>query len=284
MNLLPAFEAARGFIRRLLRQKTAVLGLALIFAVFGMALLAPFLAPYDPYSTNIENRLQRPNNEHRWGTDVLGRDIMSRVIYGSRVSLQVGVIAVGISLVLGCTLGILAGFFGRWVDVLVMRLMDILLSLPSLLLALGLIAVLGPSLTNAMIAIGIASTPHFARIVRGQVLSVLALEYVEAGRAMGGRPLWIIRKHILPNVLAPVVVLASLRVATAILVEASLSFLGLGVQPPTASWGSMVAEGRRFLLTAPWVSLTPGVAIMLTVLGFNIAGDGLRDAMDPKLN
>jgi peptide/nickel transport system permease protein len=224
-----------------------------------------------------------PDREHLLGSDELGRDILSRLVYGARVSLAVGVLSVGISLLIGVSLGLVAGYRGGWLDEVIMRLMDGLLAFPALVLALAITAALGPSLGNAMIAIGIVGIPGFARLVRGQVLSIRALEFVEAARAAGLSDRRIILRHVAPNVLAPIIVHASLRIAFAVLTEASLSFLGLGAQPPTPSWGSMLNAGREYLEMAPWLSVAPGAAIFITTLSFNFLGDGLRDALDPRL-
>ena len=276
-------DRVRNSIRLLLRQRNAVVGGVIIAIFLFLALTAGVISPHSPYQTNARNRLAPPSSEHWFGTDSLGRDILSRVIYGSRISLQVGVIAVSFAVVVGVTAGLVAGTMGGGIDSLIMRLVDVLLSFPGLLLALVMIAILGPGLTNAMIAIGIGSSPVFARVTRGQVLSIIELEYVESARALGARGFRVVTRHILPNVLSPIIVLATMRVATAIMTEASLSFLGLGASPPAASWGGMISEGRRHLLDYPWVPIIPGVMVLVTVLGFNLFGDGLRDALDPRI-
>jgi ABC-type dipeptide/oligopeptide/nickel transport system permease subunit len=268
---------------RLLRGHLAKAGLVIITALVVAALFAPRLAPYDPTEQRLERMLQPPGGAHLLGTDDLGRDILSRILYGARVSLLVGVLSVGISLLAGVSLGLVAGYRGGWVDEVVMRVMDGLLAFPALVLALAITAALGPSLRNAMIAIGIVGIPGFARLVRGQVLSLRAQEYVEAARAAGLGDGRIVARHILPGTLAPIIVHASLRVAFAVLAEAGLSFLGLGTQPPTPSWGSMLNGGREYLEMAPWLSVAPGVAIFVTTLSFNFLGDALRDALDPRL-
>lgn len=273
---------AEGF-RRLLRQKTAVLGLCIVSVLVLTALLAPVLAPYDPESPDLPNRLQPPSAEHPFGTDALGRDILSRIIYGSRISIQVGIIAVGISLLCGTLLGAVSGYYGGKLDLVIMRLIDILMAFPYILLAIAITAMLGPGLTNAMIAIGIVGIPIYARVVRGAVLSVKEMEYIEAARVCGCSNYRIIFRHVLPNCLAPLIVQATLGIGTAILDAAGLGFLGLGAQPPTPEWGIMLNKGKDVMQIAPWVIMFPGAAILLVVLGFNLLGDGLRDALDPKL-
>jgi peptide/nickel transport system permease protein len=279
----PASARLPALLARLLRGHLAKIGLVVIAALLGAAALAPALAPYDPTEQRLERMLERPGRTYLLGTDDLGRDILSRLLYGARVSLLVGVLSVGISLLVGVALGLVAGYRGGVTDELVMRVMDGLLAFPALVLALAITAALGPSLRNAMIAIGIVGIPGFARLVRGQVLSLRAQEYVEAARAAGLGDGRIVLRHILPGTLAPIIVHASLRVAFAVLAEAGLSFLGLGTQPPTPSWGAMLNAGREYLEMAPWLSIAPGAAIFVTTLGFNFLGDGLRDALDPRL-
>ena len=269
--------------KRLFKNKTAMLGLTIIGILSIVAILAPVLAPYDPIKTSVLERLEAPSGEHLLGTDNLGRDILSRIIYGSRISIQVGVISVSIALVLGVTFGVLAGYYGGWIDNLIMRFIDIMLAFPSILLAIVIMAILGPQLSNAMIAIGFVNLPRFARIVRSSVLSVKEDEYVSAARSLGASDFRIIMKHILPNCLAPLTVQSTLSIATAILEAAGLSFLGLGAQPPTPEWGAMLTAGQSAIQLAPWVVTFPGLAIVITVLGFNLFGDGLRDALDPKM-
>ncbi len=268
---------------RLLRGHLAKVGLAVIAALVVAATLAPYLAPYDPVEQRLEQMLERPSRAYLLGTDDLGRDILSRLVYGARVSLLVGLLSVGISLVAGVSLGLVAGYRGGWLDEVIMRAMDGLLAFPALVLALAITAALGPSLRNAMIAIGVVGIPGFARLVRAQVLSLRAQEFVEAARAGGLGDARIVLRHIVPGTLAPIIVHASLRVAFAVLAEAGLSFLGLGVQPPTPSWGAMLSAGREYLETAPWLCMAPGAAIFVTTLSFNFVGDGLRDAFDPRL-
>ncbi|WP_018249076.1 nickel transporter permease [Orenia marismortui] len=269
--------------KRLIKNKTAMFGLGIISLLILAAILSPFLAPYNPIETNILQRLKAPSGGHLFGTDNLGRDILSRIIYGSRISLQVGIISVSLALVLGVGSGVIAGYYGGKIDTLIMRLMDIMLAFPSILLAIGIMAILGPQLSNAMIAIGIVNLPRFARIIRSSVLSVKEEEYIEAAKSLGANDFTIIMKHVLPNCLAPLIVQSTLSIATAILEAAGLSFLGLGAQPPTPEWGAMLSAGRASLQIAPWVVAFPGIAIMITVLGFNLFGDGLRDALDPKM-
>lgn len=268
---------------RFLEARGARIGLFIVVLAVGAALVAPFAAPYPPERQDIEILLSGPSAAHLLGVDDLGRDVLSRVLFGARVSLAVGVIAVGISLVIGLPIGLVSGYVGGVVDNVLMRIMDGLLAFPALVLALGISAVLGPSLENAMIAIGVVGVPTFARLVRSGALAVRNLEYMLAARAIGVSQVRILVRHVLPNVISPVIVQASLAIGTAILTEATLSFLGLGVQPPTPSWGSMVDAGKGYLDAAPWFALAPGAAIFVTVLGFNFLGDALRDALDPRL-
>jgi peptide/nickel transport system permease protein len=270
-------------LRRLAaRNPLGVVGALLILGLVLVALLAGVLAPFDPVS-QLARRLTAPGEPYLLGTDEFGRDVFSRIIYGSRISLYVGVVSVGMALAIGGSLGLCAGYFGGWIDNVIMRLMDVMFATPSLVLAIAITGILGPSLQNAMIAIGIVYTPTFARVARGPVLSVVQHEYVQAARAVGARDWRIIARHVLPNVTAPIIVQTTLSLSTAILAEAVLSFLGLGTQPPEPSWGTMLGTGRKFMETAPWIAVFPGIAIMLAVLGFNLLGDGLRDALDPRL-
>lgn len=273
----------RAFFRRLRHTRLALAGLLIITLVCLCALFAPVISPYDPVRQRLSEALQGPSPTHWLGTDENGRDVLARVIYGSRISLQAGVISVGIALLAGVVIGVVAGYFRGWADDVLMRAMDALLSFPTLVLALAITAALGPGLRNAMIAIGVVYTPIYARLARAQVLSVREREYVDAARAIGAGHLRIMTRHILPNITAALIVQASLSVALAILAEASLSFLGLGVQPPEPSWGSMVNTGKNYLDQAPWMSFAPGAAILLTVMGFNFLGDAIRDALDPRL-
>jgi len=273
---------ARRALRRLLARKGAVAGLAIIATFVVLALSAGLIAPDDPLATSWTLVRKPPSALHWFGTDDLGRDILSRVIYGARASLTAGAISVGIALGVGVPFGLLSGYSGGFIDALISRITDAMLACPFLILAIALAAFLGPSLGNAMIAIGISATPIFVRLTRGQTMGVKVEDYVEAARAMGN-PRWRIALfHILPNIMPALLVQATLSIAAAIIAEAALSFLGLGQQPPAPSWGSMLNAAQRFLTNAPWMALWPGLAIFLVVLSFNLVGDGLRDALDPK--
>jgi len=269
--------------RRFCRNRLALLGLAIVAVLVVSAVFAPWLAPQDPGKQSLVEKRTKPGGKFLLGADEFGRDVLSRVIYGTRVALLVGTVSVTIALALGLLLGCLAGFVGGWVDAAVMRAIEVLLAFPYLLLAIAVVSALGSGALNTTIAVGIWGAPPVTRIVRGSVLSLKETEYVGAARALGAPILMLVSRHILPNVLPTVIVYGSLFMANAILVEAALSFLGLGVQPPTPSWGLMVATGRDFLLVAPHIATIPGLAIMLAVLGFNLLGDGLRDALDPRL-
>ena len=278
----PIESPARRALRRLVRRKGALVGLAVIALFVAVAVLAPLLAPYDPAAQGWTLVRKPPSSAHWFGTDEVGRDILSRVIFGARASLLAGVISVCIALGIGVPLGLAAGYLGGFVDALLSRLTDAMLACPYLILAIALAAFLGPSLGDAMIAIGVATTPVFLRLTRGQVMVIKVEDYVEAARAVGN-PRWrIALVHILPNIMPALAVQASLSIAAAIIAEASLSFLGLGQQPPDPSWGSMLNAAQRFLSNAPWMALWPGLAIFLTVMSFNLLGDGLRDALDPR--
>src|SRR5438105_9259227 len=270
-------------LRRAARARLAPFGAAVLLAALVVALAASLLAPYDPLAQNLGNILARPGRAHWLGTDNVGRDVLSRVIWGTRVSLVAGFVSVAIAAATGGVLGMLAGYAGGRADGVVMRLMDAVLSLPPLVLALALGAVLGAGLTGVLLALGVVYTPAFARLMRGQVLSVKTRDYVEAARALGASGWWIARRHVLPNAATPIVVQALLSVAFAILAEASLSFLGLGIQPPAASWGSMINAGRGYLQQAPWIVFGPGAALFVTVVGLNFVGDAIRDGLDPRL-
>ncbi|WP_375779767.1 ABC transporter permease [Bradyrhizobium sp. ma5] len=273
---------ARRAGRRLIRRKGAVLGLAVIVLFILLAAFAPLIVPYDPIATSWSLVRKAPSMQHWFGTDELGRDVLARVVFGARASLLAGVISVSIAVAIGVPLGLLAGYRGGFIDALISRITDAMLACPFLILAIALAAFLGPSLGNAMIAIGVSATPIFVRLTRGQVMSVKVEDYVEAARAMGN-PRWrIALVHILPNILPALLVQATLSIAAAIIAEAALSFLGLGQQPPAPSWGSMLNAAQRFLTSAPWMAIWPGLAIFLVVLSFNLVGDGLRDALDPK--
>jgi peptide/nickel transport system permease protein len=270
--------------RRFASNKAALAGAAIVLFFIVIALVAPWLSPYDPLQTSFLTVRQPPSAAHWFGTDELGRDVLTRMVFGARASLMAGVVSVAFAVVIGVPLGLAAGYFGRWTDAVISRLTDALLSIPFLILAIALAAFLGPSLTNAMIAIGISAMPRFVRITRGQAILVKSEDYVEGARAIGLKDFGIIRRYILPNALPPIIVQASLTIAMAIIAEASLSFLGLGQLPPAPSWGAMLNAAKDFMDQAPWMSLFPGGAIFLTVLGFNLLGDGLRDALDPRTN
>jgi peptide/nickel transport system permease protein len=268
--------------RRLVRRRGAMVGLAVILFFIAIAILAPYIAPYDPLKTNFLAVRKPPSAAYWFGTDEIGRDVLSRVIWGARASLLAGLVSVSIALALGVPLGMLAGYIGRWTDGLISRMADAMLACPPLILAIALAYTLGPSLTSAMIAIGITATPVFARLARAQVLAVKTEDYVEAARAIGNPHLRIALRHILPNIVPPLLVQATLAIAAAIIAEASLSFLGLGQQPPAPSWGSMLNVAKNYIGNAPWMAVWPGLSIFLVVLSFNLLGDGLRDALDPR--
>jgi peptide/nickel transport system permease protein len=269
--------------RRLKRNRAAIVGGIIVLLFVVIALLAPLIAPYAPNEGDLTKRLKPHSGEHLLGTDPLGRDLLSRVIYGARISLQIQIVSVSIALVMGTLLGMIGGYYGGRLDHLLMRLMDILLAFPGIFLAISIIAVLGPGLTNLMLAAGIYSIPQFARIVRGSILSLKEKEFIEAARAVGENDLNILFRYLLPNSMAPIIIQTTLRMATVLLTASGLSFLGLGVQPPTAEWGAMLSNARAYLITAPHVAMVPGLAIMLVVMGFNLFGDGLRDSLDPRL-
>ena len=264
------------------KNKLALVGALIILVLIVAAIFAAFIAPYDPLEQNIIERLSPPSKDHWFGQDEVGRDILSRIIYGSRISLRVGIFTVSISLLVGLVIGSISGYYGGLVDEVFMRVVDILMAFPGILLAIAMVAVLGPNLNNVILALCLIGWVGYARLVRGQVLYLRELEYVAAARALGASPARIISLHIVPNLIAPVIVEATFGMAGAILAESSLSFLGLGAQPPTPSWGSMLNVGREFLLIAPHTTTFPGLAIMLVVLGFNFLGDGLRDYLDVK--
>jgi len=269
--------------KRFWRNRLAVVGLVIVAGLLLAAILAPVLAPHDPGLQDLAAKRTPPGSRFLLGADEFGRDILSRIIYGTRVALLVGTVSVGIALALGLLLGILSGYVGGFVDSLISRTLEILLAFPYLLLAIAVVSALGPGVLNTTLAVGIWAMPAFTRIVRASVLSLREMDYIQAARAMGAPTRAILLRHLLPNFLPTLIVYSTLYMANAILVEAALSFLGLGVQPPTASWGLMVATGRDFLLLAPHITTIPGLAIMLAVLGFNLLGDGLRDALDPRL-
>ncbi len=277
------------FYRQFKKNKSALVGLVIVVILIICGLFAPIIAPYDPIIQNLDNRLISPawteagNMTHILGTDDFGRDLLSRIIYGARISLMIGVISVGISLVFGLLMGASAGYFGGKTDILIMRVVDMMLSIPAILLAIVIVSILGPDLFNAMIAIGIVGIPAFARIVRASVLAEKEKEYVTASRINGSSSFRLITKVILPNCTTPIIVQATMGFASAVLEAAGLSFLGLGAQPPTPEWGAMLADSLQFITTASWMIVYPGLAIFLTVMGFNLVGDGLMDALDPKM-
>ena len=289
-TLAPALDAGpavtespgRRAVRRLFRRPAAVFGLCVVTAFVLIAVFAPFVAPYDPIQTSWSLIRKAPSAAHWLGTDENGRDILARIVFGARASLTAGVISVSIAVCVGLPIGLFAGYVGGWIDALISRVVDAMLACPFLILAIALAAFLGPSLFNAMIAIGISATPIFVRLARGATMAVKVEDYVEAARAVGN-PRWRVAvRHILPNIVPPIMVQATLAIAAAIIAEASLSFLGLGQQPPSPSWGSMLNTAQRFLSQAPWMAVFPGLSIFLVVLAFNLLGDGLRDALDPR--
>ena len=268
--------------RKLRRRRSAMFGLAVVIGFIALALFAAWLAPQDPIATSWGAIRKPPTAEHWFGTDEIGRDVFARVIWGTQASMLAGVVSVSISLMLGVPIGLAAGFLGGWVDAAISRLIDAFLACPFLILAIALAAFLGPSLTNAMIAIGVSATPIFARLTRGAVIHVKVEDYIEAARALGASPLRQALRHVLPNIAAPLIVQATLAIAAAVIAEASLSFLGLGQQPPAPSWGSMLNTAKNYVDQAPWMAIWPGLSIFLLVLAFNLLGDGLRDALDPR--
>ena len=273
---------AQRALRRLLRRRGALIGLALIVFFLLLAVAAPYLAPDDPLKTNFLLVRKPPSGLHLFGTDEIGRDVLSRVIWGARATLLAGLVSVTIAIGLGVPLGLVAGYVGRWFDMLISRLSDAMLACPPLILAIALAYTLGPSLSSAMIAIGVTYTPIFVRLTRAQILAVKVEDYIEAARAVGNSHLRIAVRHVLPNVIPPLLVQATVSIATAIIAEASLSFLGLGQQPPAPSWGSMLNVAKNYIDNAPWMAVWPGLSIFLVVMSFNLLGDGLRDALDPR--
>jgi peptide/nickel transport system permease protein len=269
--------------RRFKKHRMALVGVVVLALLVFVGIFAPFLAPRDPYQMDFGSALSAPSLAHPMGTDHLGRDLLSRVIYGTRVSLLVGLGSVIVAALVGGLAGLFAGYFGRFTDVVIMRILDVVWAFPPALLALALVAVWGPSLTTVIFSIGVVSIPQYARIVRASVLSIKEKDYILAARASGISRLNIIFTHVMPNILAPLIVVATLGIATSIMIEAILSFLGLGMQPPASSWGLMISEGQKYLRTFPYYSIFPGLMIMITVFAFNAFGDGLRDAWDPKL-
>lgn len=272
-----------GWVRRFLRNRVAPIGFVIVLVSVVVAVTAPILAPADPMAIHTSQMLHPPSRLSWLGTDQFGRDILSRLLVGARTSMLVAFASVSLALGLGTTIGLLGGYWGRWVDALAMRIMDILFAFPAILLAIAIMAVVGPSVPNLILAIGIVYTPQFARIARAATLTIKHLEFMEAARAIGASSGRLIARYLVPNVLAPIIVQISVSLSLAILSESALSFLGLGTQPPTPSWGNMLSEGRQFMEIAPWNAIFPGIAIMLVVLGFNLLGDGLRDLLDPRL-
>lgn len=269
--------------RRLKKNKAAMFGLFIVALIIFFSVTAKFIAPYDPLVGILKERHKAPSMSHLMGTDSQGRDVLSRVLHGSKISLEIGIISVGIALIIGSFMGIIAGFYRKRLESIIMGIVDIMLAFPTILLALAIVSILGRSLTNAMIAVGVVNIPKFARLIRASVLSIKETEYIEAARVIGCTDFQIVKRHILPNCIAPILVQTTMTIGTAILEAAGLSFLGLGAQPPSPEWGAMLADASGFMRQAPWSVMFPGVVIMLTVLGFNLLGDGLRDALDPKL-
>ncbi len=273
----------RALARPVLRNRLVLFGTGLVLMMVALALLADIVSPYDPTEMKVANALEAPSVAHPFGTDRFGRDVFSRTIYGSRIALGVALSSIAIAVAVGTVLGLVGGYFGGWADLLIGRLMDVLFSFPTLILAIAIAAMLGPGLDNAALAIAVVYAPLFSRVARGPVIAERAKEHVVAALGLGAGALRVIFRHILPNVLAPLIVQVSVSLAYAILIEAALSYLGLGTQPPAPSWGTMLNEGRTYLETAPWMSVFPRIAIMLAVLGFNLLGDGLREVLDPQL-
>ncbi len=270
-------------LNRLLKKHSIIFGGSLLIFLVIMAIFAPWITSYDPLDVKVENRLQSPSSEHLFGTDQLGRDIFSRVIYGTRISLRIGFISVLISFIIGASLGITAGYFGKRIDNTIMAINDVMLAFPGLLLAIAIVGILGPGINNVMIAVGIGGIPEYMRVARNQTLSIRNLNYVQAATAIGASRTRILFRHILPNILAPLIILAAMGFAGAILASAALSFIGLGAQPPSPEWGAMLSIGRSNIREAWWLATFPGIAITITVLAINILGDGLRDTLDPRL-
>ncbi|NLL48838.1 MAG: ABC transporter permease [Firmicutes bacterium] len=265
------------------RNRRAVVGAIILLTIIFMAIFAPFVTSYEPQKQNMRNRLQPPSSEHIFGTDQFGRDTYSRVVYGARLSLRVGFLSIALALVVGCALGLISGYYGGVLDNVIMRIVDVLMALPGFLLALSIVAALGPGMQNVILAIGVSYIPSFARMMRSAVISTRELDYVDAARALGAKDRRIILSHVLPNSLSPIIVLTTLSMAGAILSAAGLSFLGMGAQPPTPEWGSMIASSRPFIRVSHWAVTIPGLAIFITVMCLNLVGDGLRDALDPRL-
>jgi peptide/nickel transport system permease protein len=271
------------FVKRFLKNRLSLLGLGVVVMLILISVVAGLVRPYDPLKISISDRTQSPSKVHYFGTDHFGRDIYSRVLSGAKISLTVGLVSVALGAIIGIFLGSIGGYFGGWIDAGIVLVMDTIISFPATLLAIGLMAVMGLGVTNIIVALAFIGIPHYGRVVRGAVLSIREKEYIEAARASGSSHLKLLLIHVLPNTLAPLIVVTTIGVANAILIEAALSFLGLGVPPPAPSWGNMLADGRNFITQAPWMTIFPGLAISITVLGFNTLGDGLRDVLDPKL-
>jgi peptide/nickel transport system permease protein len=278
----PRARFARAAIRQVVAVRTTLIGLVIIIGLGFVAVAAPILTPYDPVKLQMRERFQPPSLSHPFGTDEFGRDVLTRIIYGTPISFRIALVAVLVATICGVTIGVVSAYFGGWIDVLLQRAVDVMLAFPGLLLALAVIAALGPSITNVMLAVGIGSTPFFARLVRGSVLTVRGEEYVTAARVIGAGDARIVGRYILPNVLSPIVVLISQQVGWAVLSAAALSFVGRGAQPPSPEWGAMLSRGRDYLHDQWWIATFPGLAIVLMVLGFNLFGDGLRDILDPR--
>jgi peptide/nickel transport system permease protein len=279
----PRRVALTRFLRTLFGRQIVIFGVVIIFLSIIVAIFAPWIAAFDPYEQNLSEALQQPSSQHWLGTDPLGRDTLSRIIYGTRISLQVGLIAVGVAAAIGFSLGLISGYFGGLLDTIVMRVVDALMAIPSIVLTLAIAAAIGGGLQNIMIAVAIGMSPEYCRMIRGMAISIKENDYILAGRSIGAGSVRIMLRHILPNSFPPMIVLVTLNAGYAILLEASLSFLGVGIAPPGAAWGSMVNDGYGYLVTNPILSLAPGISIILVVLSINLVGDGLRDALDPRL-
>lgn len=283
LELPPQIDERKRFMRVMFSRPIVLAGTIIVIAVILIALLAPIISPYDPYAQNLSNVLAQPNVKNIIGTDALGRDILSRLIYGAQISLMVGVVATGLASIIGILLGLMAGFFGGWVNMVIMRIVDMLMALPPMVLTLTLAAVVGGGLLNVMLAISVGMLPTYVRLMCGQVISLKESDYVTAARVIGVSEIRIMMTHIIQNAFPPLLVLVTINIGTAILMEANLSFLGIGIAPPAAAWGAMVNDGYRYLLTNPLLSLVPGFAVMILALSFNLVGDGVRDAVDPRL-
>jgi len=270
--------------RRFKENKLAVFGIVIVALMIGIAIFAPIISPHDPYETDPINKLQKPSKSHPLGTDALGRDVLSRLFYGARIALSIGILIILFEGFIGIILGILAGFLGGWIDKIVMWLVDVLRSFPVIVLAMAIAGILGQGIYNVVIALGIVGWTTYARMVRSKILSIKEADYVEAGYAIGESTFDVILRYVIPNAIPTAIIMVCIMMPTALIASATLSFLGLGVQPPMASWGSMISAGRDYLLQAPWISTSAGIFIMITVLGFNFIGDGLRDALDPTTN